>query len=464
MSLVIARFAPSPTGYLHIGGIRTALINYLFVQKFKKENNNSKLFLRIEDTDKERSNEKYFESIISGLNWLNIKWDGKIIKQSNNIDIHKKIANKLLKNNGAYKCICTQEELNQRRKKHLEKKESIKRLCKDCESNEKIQSITNNYCIRIKINENDYTEIEDLVQGKIKVSNNEIDNFILTRNDGSPTYMLSVVVDDYNMGITHIIRGDDHLNNAFRQYHLYKNLNWEIPKFAHIPLIHGNDGKKLSKRHGSTDINEFKNLGYLPDAIINYLIKLGICPIEDEFFSTSLAIEKFNLSSVLKSPSKFDYNKLNFINSHYLSNLNNDYIINKLKNDYNLIFEYNKKETVNNIINTYRKRTKTFLELKNTIIDYIDPKLKNINLEITLEDKKIIQTFYEDISYENNWKKDNIELIIEKFINKNKIKLVKLGVPLRIVLTGKSKGPSISDILFILGKENTLKRINNFLI
>ena len=464
MSLVIARFAPSPTGFLHIGGIRTALVNYLLVQKFKKENSNSKLFLRIEDTDKERSDEKYFKSIIEGLDWLNIKWDGAIIKQSNNINFHKKIAEKLLKNKGAYKCICTQEELSQRRKINLERKKSIKRLCTDCEMNEKIQSASNNYCIRIKVNEKGYTEIEDLVQGNIKISNKEIDNFVLTRNDGSPTYMLSVVADDYNMGITHIIRGDDHLNNAFRQYHLYKNLNWHIPKFAHIPLIHGRDGKKLSKRHGSTDINEFKNLGYLPDAIINYLLKLGICSIEDEIFTTSLAIEKFKLNSVLKSPSKFDYEKLNFINSHYLSNLKNDNIINKLKKYYNLKFEKNREGKVNNIINTFKKRTKTLLELNNIILDYIDPNINILNVNIALEEKKIIKIFYEEIKNANKWTSEDIGFIIEEFTKKNKIKLVKLGQPLRQILTGKSKGPSIIDILYILGKENTLKRINDFLI
>jgi len=465
MSVIITRFAPSPSGFLHIGGIRTALVNYLFIQKSKKINKNSKFLLRIEDTDKKRFDEKYFKSIIEGLNWLNIKWDGKIVKQSNNIDLHKKIANKLLENRGAYKCICTKEEINQKRKINLKEGKSIKRLCTNCERSKEVQSIANNYCIRIKVSEKGYTEIDDLVQGNIKISNNEIDNFVLMRNDGSPTYMLSVVVDDYYMGVTHVIRGDDHLNNAFRQFQLYKNLNWKIPKFAHIPLMHGNDGKKLSKRHGSRDINEFKNLGYLPDAIINYLMKLGICPIEDEFFTTSLAIEKFNLKSILKSPSQFDYDKLNFINSHYLGNLNNDYIINILDKDYNLTSKKNKIEKLNNIIDIFKKRSKNFLELKNTISNYLDPNFKTSEYEKLPEETiVIIKNFYNEIKKENNWSKQNIELFIKEFFSKNKIKFVKLGEPLRLILTDKSKGPSIHDIFYILGKEDTLKRINNFLI
>ena len=358
MSLVITRFAPSPTGFLHIGGIRTALVNYLLTEKSKSQNKDSKFFLRIEDTDKQRSENKYLESIISGLNWLNIKWDGEIYKQSNNLENHLEIANKLLNTNGAYKCICSSEKLDNLRKENLSKGLSIKRLCKTCENNKEIQSLDKNFCIRIKIRDDNYTEIKDEIQGNIKVSNNEIDNFVLVRNDGTPTYMLSVVVDDHLMGITHIIRGDDHLNNAFRQFHLYKNLNWKIPIFAHIPLMHGNDGKKLSKRHGSTDINEFKDNGYLPESIINYLIKLGIDSTDDEFVNINSILENFKLESIVKSPSKFDFDKLNFINSHYLMNLDNDFLTNKLINDFNLKFDIEKKQLIINIIDIYKKRSK----------------------------------------------------------------------------------------------------------
>ena len=464
MSLVITRFAPSPTGFLHIGGIRTALVNYLLTKKSKSQNKDSKFFIRIEDTDKQRSENKYLESIISGLNWLNIKWDGEIYKQSNNLKNHLEIANKLLNTNGAYKCICSSEKLDNLRKENLSKGLSIKRLCKTCENNKEIQSLDKNFCIRIKIRDDNYTEIKDEIQGNIKVSNNEIDNFVLVRNDGTPTYMLSVVVDDHLMGITHIIRGDDHLNNAFRQLHLYKNLNWKIPIFAHIPLMHGNDGKKLSKRHGSTDINEFKDNGYLPESIINYLIKLGIDSTDDEFVNVNSILENFKLESIVKSPSKFDFDKLNFINSHYLMNLDNDFLTNKLINDFNLKFNIEKKQLIINIIDIYKKRSKTIKELYNIILNYLSENNKQIKLTLNKESIEILRKFYNIILKEEDWSEDNIKLIINDFLKNNKIKFIDLGEPLRLILTGNSKGPSVYDIFYILGKTNTLKKINNFLI
>ena len=463
MSAVITRFAPSPTGFLHIGSMRTALINYLFIQNSKIENKDSKFLLRIEDTDKKRSDDRYLKSIIDGLNWLQIKWDGDIYKQSDNINLHLKVANDLLTNKKAFKCLCTKEELENKRKIYLSKGMSIKRLCSSCENNNEIQSSKNNFCIRIKIDESNYTQIEDEILGNIKILNNEIDNFILVRNDGTPTYMLSVVVDDHFMGITHIIRGDDHLNNAFRQFHLYKNLNWKIPKFAHIPLIHGHDGKKLSKRHGSTNINEFKKEGYLPIAIINYLMKLGITTIEDEFFTTSIISKIFSLKSVVKSSSRFDYDKLKFINSHYLGNLDNDLLINKLKDEHNLLFTNN--ELINKIITIYKRRSKTLIELKNFILSYSESNnIEYNNLNFSKETIELIKKFYNLIEIEKNWSYQNTELIIKEFIKKNKIKFVNLGEPMRLILTGSSKGPSLSDIFYILGKKNILKKINDFLI
>ena len=273
MKDVVARFAPSPTGFLHIGGIRTALINYIVVQQSKKENSNSKLLLRIEDTDKARSKNEYIESILNGLKWMGIKWDGDIQIQSQRIKRHKEVAYELLKKGLAYKCICTKEELEARRLKNQKLKKNIKRLCTKCQKDPTTQLLKNDYCIRINIPNDGKLSILDKIQGDIVVENKEIDNFILLRRDATPTYMLSVVVDDHDSGVNMIIRGDDHINNTFRQLHIYKSLKWDFPTYAHQPLIHGEDGSKLSKRHGAIDINEFKKNGYLPLSIINNLIR-----------------------------------------------------------------------------------------------------------------------------------------------------------------------------------------------
>ena len=308
MDAIITRFAPSPTGYLHIGGIRTALINYILVNQSKKTNSDSKFILRIEDTDKKRSKKEYVNSIVEGLKWLGIEWDDQIYYQSKRISRHQEVALKLLETKNAYKCVCTQETINKLRIEKLKKNLNIKHLCENCESNQDIQNLKENYCIRIKIPKNGNIVINDIVQGNISVKNYEIDNYVILRNDNSPTYMLSVVVDDYDMQVNTIVRGDDHLNNSFRQYYLYEYLGWKHPKYAHLPLIHGLDGSKLSKRHGAINVNEFKKIGYLPKAIINYLILLGWSPKQNnEIIEFNEIINKFNIKDISKSSSRFDY-------------------------------------------------------------------------------------------------------------------------------------------------------------
>tara|TARA_Y100000590_G_scaffold115130_2_gene131242 strand:+ start:13308 stop:14711 length:1404 start_codon:yes stop_codon:yes gene_type:complete len=465
MSSVVTRFAPSPTGFLHIGGVRTALFNYLFTQNSKKKGNDSKFLLRIEDTDQKRYSLEYEESIINGLKWLGINWDGKIFKQSNNIDLHIKIANELLEKGNAFKCVCTKDQLEKVRKENLKKGLSIKRLCTKCEDDKVIQSATSDFCIRIKIPKKGLTEINDLVQGNVKVLNSEIDNYVLIRSDKTPTYMLSVVVDDINMGITNIIRGDDHLNNAFRQYHLYKNIGCEIPEFTHIPLIFGIDGKKLSKRHGATDINEFKYSGYLDTSILNYLMQLGININNNKYLNIQEAINEFKINSILKAPSRFDYKKLNSINSHYLSELKNDSIINYLKKNYNFSIVKNDNMMIEKILNVYKKRCSTLFEIYDQMNIYTNLNyMKKIKINISLNSKDLVKKLYNIIKNEENWSKDDIEIIMKDFIKNNKIKYFEIGKPLRLILTGKEDAPSIADIFDIMGKDNTLKRINNFLI
>ncbi|MDC6448505.1 glutamate--tRNA ligase, partial [Alphaproteobacteria bacterium] len=274
MSEFISRFAPSPTGNLHIGSARTALINYIF----KSKNINSKLYLRIEDTDKERSTQEYKNNILTSLKWLGIGWDNEPQIQSQNINRHIVIANKLLENNKAYKCICSKDELEKRRKKINLGEIKSKKICISCEKNKKAQSAEKDFVIRIKISTEGTGTLDDLIQGRVEVKNDEIDDYILVRKNTTPTYMLSVVVDDHDLGVNCIIRGDDHLNNYFRQKFIYEYMNWKIPKYAHIPLIHGEDGAKLSKRHGAVNLIDLKKQGYLPEAIINNLILLGWSP------------------------------------------------------------------------------------------------------------------------------------------------------------------------------------------
>ena len=373
MNEVVTRFAPSPTGYLHIGSIRTALINYIVTQQSKLKNSKSKFLLRIEDTDKARSNNIFKKSILNGLEWLDIQWDGDIVVQSERIERHKEIAYHLLKKNLAFKCICTFEELEKRRLENRKKHLNIKRLCTSCENDSKIQKKEDNFCIRIKIPSEGKTLISDKIQGSIKVENKELDNFILLRRNGTPTYMLSVVVDDHDMRVNYIIRGDDHLINTFRQFHIYNNLEWNIPSYAHLPLLHGIDGAKLSKRHGAIDINEFKKIGYLPHSIINSLILLGWSPKKSkEIIEINEIVKIFNIDDLSKSSSIFDYNKLNYFNNYYLRKEENYYYFKEFienKKDIQILYHEN-KEKIKKIYDTYKQNVNFLNEFHDIIRIY----------------------------------------------------------------------------------------------
>ncbi|MDC1060242.1 glutamate--tRNA ligase, partial [Alphaproteobacteria bacterium] len=316
MTKIITRFAPSPTGNLHIGSARTALIN--FICKSKKID--SKLYLRIEDTDKERSKEEFKDNILNGLKWLGIDWDNEPQIQSQNINRHLEIANKLLDIGKAFKCICSEKELSERRKKINSGELTSKKICISCEKNTEVQNLEKEYVIRIKIPFEDKEILEDMVQGTVEVKKSEIDDYVLVRKDGTPTYMLSVVVDDHDLGVNFIIRGDDHLNNYFRQKFIYEYMKWDIPTYAHIPLIHGEDGSKLSKRHGAVNLIDLKKQGYLPEAIINNLILLGWSPKknDDEIIQLKNIISIFNIKDLSKSASIFSYKKLDYFNNYYL--------------------------------------------------------------------------------------------------------------------------------------------------
>ena len=465
MTEIITRFAPSPTGNLHLGSARTALINFIYKSKFL----NSKFYLRIEDTDKKRSSEEYKKNILDGLKWLGISWDNEPQIQSKNINRNLEIANKLFENNQAYKCACTEEKLSERRRKMKSGEIESKKICISCKSNENIQSLKNGYVMRIKIPNEGREILDDIIQGKVEVKRNEIDDFVLIRQDNTPTYMLSVVVDDHDLGVNFIIRGDDHLNNYFRQKFIYEYMEWKIPKYAHIPLIHGEDGNKLSKRHGAINIMELKEQGFLPYAIINNLILLGWAPKnqKDEKVKIDNIINEFNLEQLSKSASIFSYSKLNFFNNYYLRQDENlTLFINYCES--NIFFKKfleKDKEKIIRIFNIYKKDISKYSEMKEILKIYF-----NDNFELILKEKfeTEFNNFYNEflklINNINLWEHDCISLQITEFLKSKNIKFPILGRPVRYILTNNFNGPSITDIFMILGKKQTLSRLQNYKI
>ena len=398
---------------------------------------------------------------------MGIKWDGDLQIQSKRIERHKEIAYKLLENGHAYKCICTKEELETRRLENIKLKKNIKRLCTKCKNDSATQLLEKDFCIRINIPIEGKLSLLDKIQGVVFVENKEIDNFIVLRKNGTPTYMLSVVVDDHDMGVNMIIRGDDHLNNTFKQLHIYKNLQWIFPTYAHQPLIHGEDGSKLSKRHGAVDINELKKSGYLPESIVNNLILLGWSPKKnDEIIGINEIINTFELEEMSKSSSIFDYKKLNYFNNYYLQKEKNYKYFEKYikKNSILKIFFNLDKIKMKKIFSIYKKNINFYSELENITKIYYDKKFNTIlknnlynHFNITLKD------FIKYLDIIDSWDKDHLNNCINKFLKEKKIKFSIFGKPLRLVLTNLKEGPPINEILFILGKKESFLRLNNYI-
>ena len=460
MSLVATRFAPSPTGPLHIGGVRTALFNWLF-----SKNNKGKFFLRIEDTDKERSKDEYKTQIIQSLKWIGIQHDGNEYIQSQNIVKHKNVAEELLKKGYAYKCYCTEKEIEEQKLKA--KKAGLhfvyNRKWRD-PHNLKIPENTKPV-IRFKSKISGNSIVKDLVQGEINISNSTIEDFIILRKDGTPTYQLSAVVDDHTMDITHIIRGDDHKINTFKQKQIYEAMRWNLPEFAHIPLIHSTEGKKLSKRDNASTLTDYIKIGILPEALRNYLLRLGWSHKDKEIFTLDESIKYFNLSAVGKSPSKLDIERILSINEYYIKNLDEKKLYDALK-DYSEIYK-------NKIDNKFEKKLINsihFLKNKAKKLEDIYQNAQyiiNENIKVSDEDqkllddkaKKILKNFtneYENLSKVN---KENLEKIVEKLIDEHKTNFKGVGQPIRITLTGSKFGPGIYDIILSLDKNEVIRRL-----
>ena len=463
MSIVATRFAPSPTGPLHIGGIRTALFNWLF-----SENNKGKFYLRIEDTDKERSQNEYKKQIIESLKWIGIQYNGNEYIQSEKINKHKEIANELLKKGFAYKCYCTEKEIEEQKAKA--KKSEIPFIYNRKWRNPKSLKIPKNIkpVTRFKSKISGNTVIKDLVQGQINISNATIEDFIILRKDGSPTYQLSAVVDDHLMNITHVIRGDDHKTNTFKQKQIYEAMKWKLPEFAHIPLIHSAAGKKLSKRNNASTLSDYIKIGILPSALRNYLLRLGWSYKDKEIFSLEESIKYFNLSGIGKSPSKLDMDRILSINEHYIKNMDEKELFQTFKNycqQYKEEIEGQFEKKLINSIHFLKNKAKSLEDIhKNAnyiITDKFSIKSEDLNL-IDDKSKKIINDYCEKIEGSDMLNKEILEKHLKELMDKHQTNFKGIGQPMRIALTGSKFGPGIYDIILSLEKDEVLKRLSKF--
>jgi glutamyl-tRNA synthetase len=464
---VITRFAPSPTGYLHIGGARTALFNWLYAKA-----KGGKMLLRIEDTDQARSTEGAILAILDGLRWLELDWDGEPVYQLSRAERHREIAEKLLAEGKAYRCYATPEELQAMRDKARAEGRApgYDGTWRDRDAREAPDGMTP--AIRFKAPRDGETVIEDRVQGRVVFPNKYLDDLVLLRSDGSPTYMLSVVVDDHDMGITYVIRGDDHLTNAARQTQIFKALGWDTPIYSHVPLIHGPDGAKLSKRHGALGVEAYREMGYLPAALRNYLVRLGWSHGDAEIISTEEMIEWFDLDAIGRSAARFDFAKLENLNGHYLRAVPDAEIIGQLKSLVPVLPDGAELAAqigtdgwvkLERAMPGLKERAKTLIELLDNA-GYLFAKRP-----LTLDDgakkqldsvgRETLALLLPKLEVVEPWTPDALEACVRGFADETDRKLGKVAQPLRAALTGRSTSPGIFDVLEVLGRDESLGRI-----
>ena len=461
MKTVATRFAPSPTGPLHIGGVRTALFNWLY-----SKNKGGKFYLRIEDTDKERSKDEFKNQIINSLKWIGINYEDNEYIQSDKINDHINVANELLKKGLAYKCYCSSEEIEDQKKRAKQKKIPYiyNRKWRDMSETDAPKEI--DPVIRFKSKVDGKSILKDLVQGNIEIENNTIEDFVILRADGSPTYNLSASVDDHLMGMTHIIRGDDHKINTFKQIQIYEAMNWNVPFFAHIPLIHTIEGKKLSKRDNASTLDDYSKIGIMPNALRNYLLRLGWSYKDKEIFDLDESIKYFNLEGIGKSPSKLDISRIYSMNEHYIKNIDENDLFNFL-----ITYCETFQEKISDLAKKKIKNSLHFLKNKaKTLKDIYKNSKFLINDKVQIEDEdkrllddtaiKIIKLFSDDINKLSDFTRETLEPIINDLIKNNNTNFKGVGQPLRICLTGSKFGPGIYDILCSLGKEEVSKRLS----
>lgn len=466
---VITRFAPSPTGYLHIGGGRTALFNWLFAKA-----NGGTMLLRIEDTDRERSTAAAVDAILDGMTWLGLDWDGEPVSQFARAGRHREVAEALIASGHAYRCYCTPEELAEMRERARAEKRPPRYdgRWRDRDPSEAPAGV--DPVVRIKAPTDGETVVDDRVQGRVVFPNKDLDDFVVLRSDGTPTYMLSVVVDDHDMGITHIIRGDDHLTNAARQTVIYRGMGWLVPAFAHIPLIHGPDGAKLSKRHGALGVDAYRAMGYLPAAMRNYLVRLGWSHGDDEVMSSEQMISWFGLDGIGKSAARFDFAKLENLNGHYMRTSADDDLL-----DAFLAFLPHAdggSDILDKLDDGRRRQLLAAMaglkERAKTLVDLLDGcRFLFADRPLTLDEKAakilsddaraVLAGLVPELEKADPWTVETTEAAVRDFVAAADLKLGKAAQPLRAALTGRATSPGIFDVLAVLGKEESLARLRD---
>jgi glutamyl-tRNA synthetase len=464
---VVTRFAPSPTGFLHIGGGRTALFNWLYAR-----GRGGKMLLRIEDTDRERSTEPAIAAILDGLKWLGLDWDGDVVYQFQRAARHREVAEQLLASGQAYRCYATQDELKAMREKARAEGRTrlYDGLWRDRDPSEAPAGIKPT--IRLKAPLTGETVIEDQVQGRVVWQNESLDDLVLLRGDGNPTYMLAVVVDDHDMGVTHVIRGDDHLINAARQKQIYDALAWDLPSMSHIPLIHGPDGSKLSKRHGALGVEAYRAMGYVPAALRNYLVRLGWSHGDQEIFSTQEMIDAFDLPAIGRSAARFDFAKLENLNGHYIRHADDQSLVTMFEDVLSYVPDGLKlKAKLNDTTRAQllqampglKERAKTLIELIDSSYFIfadrpltIEPKAAAL---LTPESRELIGKLGAALETVSPWTAETTEVATRAFAEANNLKLGAVAQPLRAALTGRTTSPGIFDVLAVLGREECLARL-----
>ncbi len=451
------RFAPSPTGYLHIGGARTALFNWLF-----SRHHGGEFVLRIEDTDQQRSTEESTKAILDAMAWMGLNWDEGPHFQAQRVDLHREMVQKLVQEGKAYYCTCTPEELEAKRKEALAtgKKPKYDGKCRD-----KGLKKTTGSVVRFRGTETGVTIVEDLIKGIIIFNNDELDDLIIERGDGYPTYNFAVVIDDALMNITHVIRGDDHVNNTPRQILMYQALGFDVPQFAHVPMILGADKTRLSKRHGATSVMAYKEMGFLPEALVNYLVRLGWSHGDQEIFSFKELIELFELNSVGKSPAVFNPEKLLWLNAHYIKEAKPERLMEEMRPLWPAGISADDEAFTQKVIIDLQPRVKTLVELAQAadfyFADQIQYEEQAAQKFLVSEVAGHLKAIADTIPKVQNFDKESIEAFLKNFIEEQKIKFKAIAQPLRVALTGKTVSPGIDEIMVTLGRQRVMQRIND---
>lgn len=459
---VVTRFAPSPTGFLHIGGARTALFNWLFAR-----HHGGRFLLRIEDTDRARSTQAAVDAILDGLSWLGLDWDGDAVSQFARKDRHAEVAHRMLASGSAYRCYATPEELEAMRDEQRRTGQPVRydgrwRVRDPSEAPPGARPV-----IRLKAPQTGETVVQDLVQGEVRVQNAQLDDLVLLRADGTPTYLLAVVVDDHDMGITHVIRGDDHLTNTFRQIQIYNAMGWPLPEFAHIPLIHGPDGAKLSKRHGALGVEAYRDMGYLPEAMRNYLLRLGWGHGDEEIIPTERAVEWFDLANVGRAPSRFDYAKLDNLNAHYLRLAEDQTLVGmiapRIEAALGRPVDDRGRERLLKAMPGLKPRSKTLVELAEgarfLVAERPIPVNEKAREQIDSAGPDLLSRLAGLLEAAPEWTAPQLEETVRRFAEENGLKLGKVAQPLRAALAGSTVSPPIFEVAEIIGRSETLARI-----